>query len=113
MLGDWVVVLDADEASLRQLDVCRVQKPDLQGAILCNDEENRDAAVCTSVTHFPAFCHVPTNACVYGLRTSADDFEELRLMVPPSQPPPPPADAPLLPAPAHQANQSSSLASAA
>lgn len=92
----WVVVVDGDETSKRQMDVCRVLRPPLQGAIDCSDPDNASATVCTEVDFFPAFCDTEQRKCVYGLRETIDELEGLvRLSTTsssqdttPSQPPP-------------------------
>ena len=84
MLSDWIVVVDADEWSTRQRDMCKSTKPPLQGMVDCRDIDNDLTPVCSQVTHFPAFCHVPTNSCVYGLRESTDSMQELLSLVSPS-----------------------------
>lgn len=76
-MNDWVVVVDDDAVSQRQMEVCKVLKPSLHGAIECHLDENVDATVCKEVRYFPAFCHVATNECVYGLRTTLEDMESL------------------------------------
>lgn len=76
-MNNWVVVLDDDDVSRRQMQVCQLLKPPLKGAIECHLEENADASACNEVTHFPAFCHVETGECLYGLRTSLRDMEAL------------------------------------
>lgn len=74
----WVVVLDSDEVSQRQLQVCRATRPpELQGAIHCDDPDNASNPLCTELDYFPAFCNVQRNSCVYGLRQTRDDFEQL------------------------------------
>tara|TARA_B110000046_G_scaffold174330_1_gene197957 strand:+ start:487 stop:762 length:276 start_codon:yes stop_codon:yes gene_type:complete len=88
-MDQWVVVLDADAVSQQQLKVCQALKPALQGAVRCDDLDNGDAPVCHAVTHFPAFCHVPSNACVYGLRATSDELDALPSLAPTTQAPPP------------------------
>lgn len=83
MLADWIVVVDDDPVSARQLAACRAERPQLQGAVDCSDADNHAAEVCQKVTHFPAFCHAPSNTCVYGLRTTADEFRGLQALAPP------------------------------
>jgi hypothetical protein len=80
-MEDWILVLDENEdVCRRQLEVCRVSKPPLQGVVMCDKATNVD--VCHKVDYFPAFCHVPTDRCVYGLRRTSDEFAELATLVP-------------------------------
>lgn len=76
-LQNWVVIVDSDPVSQKQLQVCKDLKPDLKGAILCQDPENDKSAICNTVERFPAFCHHTRNSCVYGLRPDAESLEEL------------------------------------
>lgn len=76
-MNEFVVVVDADPLSRRQLEICAALKPDLKGGIDCTLQENSFADICFSVKEFPAFCHAPTNRCVYGLRTTKEHFEDL------------------------------------
>ena len=76
-MNDWVVVVDDDAVSRRQMDVCKLLKPPLHGAIECNLDDNAEAKVCLDAKYFPAFCNVKSNECVYGLRTTMQDMEAL------------------------------------
>jgi hypothetical protein len=76
-MDQWVVVLDKDAVSTEQLAVCRALKPALRGAIACDDPDNAENAVCQQVDFFPAFCHVPSSQCVYGLRATNDALDAL------------------------------------
>lgn len=82
-MDEWIVVVDGDPVSREQLQVCHALKPALRGAVRCDDRDNGDAPVCHTVTHFPAFCHVPSNACVYGLRATATELDALPTLAPP------------------------------
>lgn len=96
MQASWVVVVDrADEPSRRQFEVCRALQaegrlpPTLKGLVDCSDPHNAAAPVCETVELFPAFCHVPTNSCVYGLRDTHESLDELERLVgggPPASP---------------------------
>lgn len=77
MSAQWVVVLDSDEVSQRQVDVCtRLRVPGL-GAIRCDQPDNEEAQVCQTIEYFPAFCRVATGECSYGLRTDAEEIRTL------------------------------------
>ena len=76
-MDQWVVVLDADPVSRRQLEVCKALRPSLAGAIQCDLSENEDAKICTAVHYFPAFCNVTHNQCSYGLRATRAELEAL------------------------------------
>tara|TARA_B110001450_G_C17651594_1_gene493509 strand:- start:1147 stop:1452 length:306 start_codon:yes stop_codon:yes gene_type:complete len=93
-MDEWILVLDeGDSLSDEQLAVCQSLKPALKGALVCKQRTEANDPLCEEVEHFPAFCHVSTNSCVYGLRTEMEDFEALATMpVPPrtTGPPPPP-----------------------
>lgn len=84
MLKDWICVVDSDPISQRQKSVCMRDRPPLKGMIDCSDTDNAEAVVCNTVTHFPCFCHAPTNACVYGLRETAAAISELPSLLPPA-----------------------------
>lgn len=73
----WVVVVDSDDVSKRQMEACRALQPDLKGAIECDDAKNAEAEVCWKVERFPSFCNTVTNECVSGLRDTAEKFSEL------------------------------------
>ena len=77
MLSDWIAVIDADSESRQQLEVCKAHRPSLKGLIDCTDPKNADASACHEVDFFPAFCHVPTNSCVYGFRGDLASMESL------------------------------------
>lgn len=85
-MGDWVVVVDSDEVSKRQMDICRQLKPALSGAVECNLPENAEASVCHQVRYFPAFCNTTSNKCVYGLHKTPEEFAALTSPSPPSAP---------------------------
>ena len=76
-MENWIVVVDSDDVSKRQMDVCRALRPSLQGAVECHLPDNAEATVCKDVKYFPAFCNTTSNECVYGLRTEQSDFDEL------------------------------------
>lgn len=79
----WIVVVDSDAVSQQQLAVCRANPSEhVRGAIECDSDVNRDTPVCHQVTHFPAFCHEPSNSCVYGLRQTQNDLQELNAIAP-------------------------------
>jgi len=84
-MDQWIVVVDGDEVSERQMEVCRALRPALHGAVKCHLPENADAEVCKDVRYFPAFCNTQTNECVYGLRNTTEDFHELTLATNASQ----------------------------
>lgn len=77
MLSDWVVIVDGDKHSLTQKEACMSLKPPLKGMINCNDIDNTNIPTCRKVESFPAFCHIPTNSCVYGVRDDMESINEL------------------------------------
>jgi hypothetical protein len=77
MISDWVVVVDGDVHSTRQKEVCQTLKPALKGMIDCNDIDNTNTPACQKVLNFPAFCHIPSNSCVYGVRDTMDLIDHL------------------------------------
>jgi|MDTB01.3.fsa_nt_gb hypothetical protein len=81
MLSDWVVVVDNDSFSQQQKNICRELKPDLQGMIDCNDIDNTNTVTCRKVLNFPAFCHLPTDSCVYGVRDTLEALNKLPTLV--------------------------------
>lgn len=48
------------------------------------DPSDEEPKACEEVRSFPAFCHVETGECRYGLRTTREAFEELLVDAPPS-----------------------------
>lgn len=77
-MDSWIVVVDADRASLAQIDTCRKNKDvGFQGFIDCDHPDNKDAEICSSVDYFPAFCNTKHNSCVYGLRPTRTELLSL------------------------------------
>lgn len=92
-MDQWVLVVDGDSTSSKQMDVCRKTPLGLKGFIECNKPENQDATICSAVEFFPAFCHTEQRSCVYGLRETEDALLSLKTIVPSTQtksPGPPP-----------------------
>ena len=93
-MNEWVVILDDDELSKKQLEVCKLLKPQLKGVIMCSDANMNEEAsqVCKNVDYFPAFCNLNNNTCTYGVRTNLEELTELTQLAPQShtttQPPP-------------------------
>jgi hypothetical protein len=81
MLSDWVVVVDDDSFSQQQKNICKELKPSLKGIIDCNDIDNTNTSTCRNVLNFPAFCHVPTDSCVYGVRQTLESINILPTLV--------------------------------
>ena len=79
MLSEWIVVLDGDEHSQVQKEVCTKLKPDIKGWIDCT--VTPEPEVCKHITAFPAFCHEPTHSCVYGVRETAEEIHALPSLV--------------------------------
>lgn len=79
---DWVCVIDKDEASEKQKKIITNLKPKttILGLIECHKDENASSQTCHSVEYFPAFCNQVSKMCVYGLRETERDFEELSKM---------------------------------
>jgi hypothetical protein len=84
-MDKWVLVVDGDRTSKKQMDVCRKHPVGLQGFIECDKLENKDAAICSAVDYFPAFCHTTQHSCVYGIRDSEDALMTLKGLVPSEQ----------------------------
>lgn len=87
-MDQFVVVVDSDPLSRRQWKVCTELKPALRGGIDCSLAANGMEDVCHNVEYFPAFCHVPTNRCVYGLRDTPEKLAALETIVEESTTPP-------------------------
>lgn len=88
-MEQWVVVLDDTVESKAQFDACKALRPNLRGAIQCDLLENENASVCREAAAFPAFCHTPTNSCLYGSRLTLSEMEALVKSVPPPRTTPP------------------------
>ena len=84
-MDNWVLVVDDDPTSTRQLDVCRRSRVEMGGFIECHAPENHDAPICQAVEYFPAFCHKTERSCVYGVRDTQSALEELTTLVPTPQ----------------------------
>ena len=82
-MDEWLLVVDDDAASTRQLDVCRADKSKLGGYIECHAPENADAPICQAVEYFPAFCHRTQRSCVYGVRDTPAALAELTTLAAP------------------------------
>ena len=82
--GSWLAVLDGDDVSKRQKDHLLRLKPIgvVQGMLECDKQQNLNAQVCSKVEYFPAFCHVESNACVYGIRSTTSEMDELKRATP-------------------------------
>ena len=76
----WIFVGDTEycDHSKHQVDVCKGLELPLKGAILCNDEKQRESEACQKVPAFPCFCNVETSVCISGLRETMEDFYELQ-----------------------------------
>lgn len=77
-MDKWILVVDDDAVSRRQMEVCRAVRPGLKGFVDCSEEENRDAPICAAVDAFPAFCDEERSACVYGFRGTAEELAALQ-----------------------------------
>ena len=84
-MDKWVLVVDGDATSKKQVDVCRKHPVGLQGFIECDKPENEDARICSVVDYFPAFCNTETQSCIYGTRDSKEALLALTELVPSSQ----------------------------
>jgi hypothetical protein len=76
-MENWILVLDDDKFSNEQMNVCKILKPKLAGVIMCQEQNTSHLDICNEVTFFPAFCNKENNACVYGVRETTKDFEDL------------------------------------
>ena len=76
----WIFVGDTDmcDYSKFQVDICKSLELPLKGAILCNDEQQRESEACQKVPAFPCFCNIETSVCISGLRETIEDFQELQ-----------------------------------
>ena len=79
-MENWVLVVDGDALSKRQVDVCRQNPVGLQGFIECNKVDNKDASICSAVDYFPAFCNTVQKSCVYGVRDSESALLALKTL---------------------------------
>lgn len=73
-MDKWILVVDDDEISKAQLEVCRAERPPLKGVVQC--DKVSDEPLCAEVDFFPAFCHEEKNACVYGKLTDFSILED-------------------------------------
>lgn len=84
-MDNWVLVVDGDTASKKQVDVCRQNPVGLQGFIECDKPDNKDASICSAVDYFPAFCNTAQNSCVYGVRDTENALLALKTLSPSEQ----------------------------
>lgn len=84
-MDNWVLVVDSDAASKKQVDVCRQHPVGLQGFIECDKPENKDARICSTVDFFPAFCNTAQKSCVYGVRDTENTLLALKTLAPSEQ----------------------------
>ena len=75
-LDSWILVVDSDATSQRQVQICRELRPALRGVEDCS-RPDANQRLCHETSHFPSFCHVDTRSCVSGLRTTTESFEAL------------------------------------
>ena len=77
---EWIFVGDMNvcEYSKPQVQVCNELGLKIHGAILCNDDQQKNSEACRQVPAFPAFCNKHTNICVSGLRETQELFDELQ-----------------------------------
>jgi hypothetical protein len=84
-MDNWILVVDGDTASKKQVDVCRQNPVGLQGFIECDKPENKDADICSAVDYFPAFCNTAQKSCVYGVRDTQNSLLALKTLSPSEQ----------------------------
>lgn len=84
-MDKWVLVVDGDTVSKRQVDTCRKYPVGLQGFIECDKPDNQDASICSAVDYFPAFCNTEQKSCVYGARDTEDALLSLKTLAPSEQ----------------------------
>ena len=80
-LSKWILVVDSDEVSRKQMEVCQIIKPPLRGVEDCS-LPGANEELCREVTRFPIFCHHVTKACVPGLRLTQSRFNQLEQIQP-------------------------------
>lgn len=76
-MDKWILVVDNDAHSNKQVEICKKEKPALYGMVDCSELDNAFVDICHSVTHFPAFCNVESRGCVYGVRETEEEFATL------------------------------------
>ena len=84
-MDGWVLVVDGDPASARQMDACRKHPVGLKGFIECDKPDNHAARICSEVEYFPAFCNTERRSCVYGVRDTPDALLALKTLAPSEQ----------------------------
>ena len=84
-MDQWVLVVDGDATSSKQMDVCRKNPVGLKGFIECNKPENDGASICSVVDYFPAFCNTEQQSCVYGIRDTPEALLALKTLAPSTQ----------------------------
>ncbi len=84
-MDKWVLVVDGDAVSTRQVQTCRNNRVGLGGFIECNKPENKDAEICSAVDYFPAFCNTQDRTCAYGIRDTRESLLALQALAPTSE----------------------------
>ena len=71
----WVLIVDTEicDLSKKQVEICKTNEIPLKGAVMCNEEANKDTPICHKVDFFPTFCHVDSNICVPGIRKTKEE----------------------------------------
>lgn len=76
------LVVDRDPVSQEQLKVCLAERPSqVTGVVRCDQPEHDQSSLCREVDFFPAFCHESdgrVDRCVYGRRSTPEEFAQLR-----------------------------------
>lgn len=78
-LKDWILVVDSDRISQKQVRVCQRLQPGLKGVEDCSAEHHNES-LCNECPYFPSFCRENAEGdlrCVSGLRSTRDALEEL------------------------------------
>lgn len=82
----FVAVLDLkkclhSQTQLEHLKELREAHPDVAPlpVIDCSDERNSTVKLCDTVKAFPAVCDKDAGKCVYGVRKTLDDLEQVCL----------------------------------
>ena len=63
--------------SVQQIDFLKNENLQIKGAIMCNEEKNKNSDICQQVEAFPTFCNTESKKCVVGLKTNVEEIKQI------------------------------------
>ena len=79
---DWTVVLALDHCDWSKQQFKMLQNKKAKDSVImdvidCSDTQNQSIPICKEVKGFPAWCNTKTNTCMYGLKNTDDELEQI------------------------------------